>query len=143
MRRAEHRVRNPSTYNKSAEQVFGQGKLTSKLLLIGGSVPWHNRLLPEYPCSGEAIEREEFSVGQVHFPPRHPVKRLGGNTHREGKCCTCRGSHRRHTFRTTRNARAIVLTLPRHQPPKQQVGCRSNALSSGSPFTSCGHRRSV
>jgi hypothetical protein len=26
----------------------------------------HNTLIPEHPCSGEVIEREEFSTGQVH-----------------------------------------------------------------------------
>jgi hypothetical protein len=25
----------------------------------------HNPILPEYPCSGEVIEYEEFSMGQV------------------------------------------------------------------------------
>jgi hypothetical protein len=29
------------------------------------SHPRHNTILPELPCSGEVIEREEFSMGQV------------------------------------------------------------------------------
>jgi hypothetical protein len=27
----------------------------------------HNTIVPEHPCSGEVIEREEFSMGQVRI----------------------------------------------------------------------------